>query len=189
MRIKNKFILIVFLSLVFIFSSCNTSIYIEGIDNYSPANSSTGISKTLIPTQDFIKKFQYIDANYYYYDTGVWADSVVERELMYLEYNETEYQKAKEFTYSNVLVDKNVQFYGKGFDFFINLSEYDTSIENIESSYKFPYRFNMIAHNDEKKTLVFIGFNCDIEKDYEVYGLTNGQFEVFLDRHFSFYEF
>ena len=66
--------------------------------------------------------------------------------------------------------------------------------ENINSNIindEFPYRFNMIAFNDDKNTIVFMGLRISSENINETDEqlLTFEDMRAFLEEYFSFYDF
>ena len=194
---KLSLIISVFL-LLFLLCSCtneskecnkiyNRILEVNGIDNFKNNEGNYELNVYLLPTDDFINRFDYTDIDYHYrehYESYV--DFVgYEKSIVVIKYEEEIYEQAKQFCFEEM-----------------NLSEtytlkYNTNvfIENIELGlaqnrysedfvYTFPKRFNMLAYNDSLNCLIFLGFYCpDYTNEEAMLIIKNwGQF---LNHHFS----
>lgn len=183
---------------LFLFSSCDSfklkgGVSLRGIEKYHPANSSLGISEHLLPSEDFIEKYSYIEGDYYYIDTGLFSGHPQESELMYLHYEDKGYEEVKQFSLESYPLSSIHRYSYNDYEFFETLllpKDYDCLNSEGENK-EFPYRFNMISYNDTKKTIVFIGFCIDTasinKEDKEL--LTFSDMGAFLKEYFSFYDF
>jgi len=139
--------IIVFIMIIFcmvLLSSCKTEK--RGVEQHSPNNSSYELCGSLIPNE-LLEFYEYEDGNYYYYSNEAVFKPAVEKVIMNLTYSEDEYANAKNYILHNMNLDFENTIEHNGYVFYINLSYYNT----------FPTRYNMVAINDEKRTLVFFG--------------------------------
>ena len=176
--------------------SCNiefSSNKLSGIDSYNVANSSVSICYELLPSDDFLELFSYIDGDYYYVNNAVnFFSTGDEQAIMYLIYEEDIYESAKEFTFQNMYFLENHKYSYNGDEFMVNVCrKMDGRDPNIVNGELDPYWFNMIAFNDEKNTIVFLGFympkNLATPEIEQL--LTFEDMGAFLKEYFSFYDF
>ena len=189
-----KRVLIFSLIIIFMFvlTAC-TDLELSGLENYNINNSETSLSQKLLPHEKFIDMFDYEDGDYFYQDTGLEIFPVhsLERELLYLTYDESKYENAKNSAINNMLFSKENTFSYNGYEFVENITYADENGETDEfgENKYFPYRFNMFAFNDEKRTLVFLSFYIHNPTDEEKQILRFENIEVFLKRYYPFYSF
>ena len=171
------------------FSSPN----LRGIDKYNEANSSVSLCQELLPSDDYLELFDYIDGDYHYIDNSGYGFSVRDEQvLMYLTYNEDVYKTAKEFTFQNIYFLENYKYSYNGYEFLVNICrKMEGRDSDIVKSEIDPYWFNMVAFNDEKNTIVFMGFYMPEElRTPEVKQLlTFEDMGAFLKEYFLFYDF
>jgi hypothetical protein len=190
---------------LFLFSSCDKyqltgGISLHGIEKYTPVNSSVEISEYLLPRenytdhnnyQEFLEKYPYIDGDYYYIDIEDWT-RYQESALMYLIYDEETYEGAKQFSFSCYSFSAIYQYSYNGYEFLetLLLPEQKGALNEDGENKRFPYQFNFFSYNDQKKTLVFMGFYLGSNKtarDEEL--LTFSDMGAFLKEYYSFYDF
>lgn len=161
------------------FSSC-FAYELRGIEEYRKENSSVGISDFLIPSYEFLSDFDYLEGDYYYVYSG--NKYYQESELMYLIYNDETYNLAKNCVLNGVNINQKVSFACGDYVFY----------ENLHKRSSFPYHFNMVSINDESNTIVFMGFYINkpaVDNSEEKNYLASEDFEAFLKRYYSFYNF
>ena len=173
---KRKFLILLLCCMLL--SSCAKSFrnFQSGLENFHPANSDHGLCNGLMP-DDFIDSFEYLDGNYYkeYNSSGLFRN-VCERSLVYFEYDDTVYNDAKSYVTENLILGETTFATHGGYSFFINKTrEYDTG---------YPRNFNMYGYNDEKNTLVFLGFYVSVEL-YEEVDELSADWPAFLEKYYG----
>lgn len=180
------------LLLVVIFCCFSCGVYEKtGIYNYDKGNSNFSLSTELLPSDDFLEKFSYVEGNYYYVDRGGYSFTFKdEQEIMYFVYEEDVYESVKNFTLENVLLSKENRYSYNGYEFIENICRLEGRDPNIVNS-QYPYSFNMIGFNDKKHVIVFMGFYMPknlVTPEIEQL-LTFEDMGAFLKEYFSFYDF
>ena len=172
--------------------SCGGPYTNRGIENFDPADSSVSLCTELLPSDDFLEVFTYIDGDYYYIDKSGFLDLRDEQAIMYLIYEKEIYESAKEFTYQNLYFSKNSKYSYNGYEFMVNnwrkLEGRDPNLVNNDID---PYHFKMVAFNDKKNTIIFLGFYMPMDlvtEEIEQF-LTFEDMGAFLKEYFSFYDF
>lgn len=193
---KIKIIICLCIISIFLTLTSCSPVSIEGIDQYQPEISTVGLTSYLFPDDDFLKRYEYSDGAFFYYDEFL----VVEKTIAVLTYESDIYIQAKENCISREFISKNNVKEYKGFVFSENLrlpqaynnlkyeygtEEIDLSLNNAYNK-EFPNRFNMIGYNDDLNTLIFIGFYCTDDRNEKV-NLANTDFGAFLEAFFSEY--
>ncbi len=175
-----KSVIVTILALA-LFCSCSFSYqhYERGLENYTEATSSYGItSKSHFVGKQFLEDYHYADGDYYYEICDYYFGDIIERSFVWLIYNDGEiYQSAKQ----NKLESRNSElpsFDGAeayGFTFYINYE------------LQFPQTFTTIGFNDEKQTLIFIGFHGYSENgDNKAFiSLAETDFAAFLKHYYG----
>ena len=183
-KIISLLVLVLFL---FCLASCNVVEY-YGIENYSEYNSEYSLSRNLLPSSDYLQKFNYVAGDYEYIDTGL---TKREHEIMYLVYEDNIYNNAKTFVFENMVLSKTNHFLYNQYEFYENIGRKEFHYDHEMINEEFPYRFNMIGFNDEKNTIIFMSLRIsqdDIsDKDKQI--LTFEDMNAFLKEYFSFYDF
>lgn len=150
---------IVIICCVLSLSSCKTEK--RGIEHHSPNNSSYELCVALIPNE-LLELYEYEDGNYYYYSNEAVLKPSVEKVIMNLTYNEEVYANAKNYILENMSLDFENTREHNGYVFYINLLYYNM----------FPTKYNMVAINDKKRTLVFFGSldysNLESKNGYQI---------------------
>ena len=163
-----------------ILTSCGTVVEIRGLNNFSTVDSSVGLCSQLIP-EGFLENYPYIRGDYFYkFEEEMIAYNVEDKALMYLEYEEQEYFKAKEHAINSLSSSEEVPWVCNGYYFLKNdkLSEWD-----------FPRHFSHLVYNDEKQILIFFAFSVSTEL-YDSVVEDSKDFESFLKKYFGeFYDF
>lgn len=177
------------LFLIFVLFSLSSCGVIErtGIANYDKNNSEFGISSNLLPADNYLQEFEYIEGDYQYIDKGLLKR---ETEIMYLVYQKDIYNVAKAFILDNSILSQTNNYSYNDYMFYENIGRKENINSNIIND-EFPYRFNMIAFNDDKNTIVFMGLRISSENINETDEqlLTFEDMRAFLEEYFSFYDF
>lgn len=167
--------------------SCSMGIEFYGIEEYSVYNSEHGLSWKLLPSDDYLHKFEYTVGDYEYVDIGL---TKREHEIMYLIYEENVYDNAKTFVFENMILSETNHFLYNQYEFYENIGRKEYYDPNMVND-KFPYKFNMIGINDEKNTIIFMAMRISpgdlTDKDEQL--LTFEDMGAFLKEYFSFYDF
>lgn len=168
------------------------SIRVNGIEEYPSNLSNFELHVHLLPSDDFIQQFEYLDAEYHFAQDykGAWDISGVERVILAITYQDSIYGQAKEYCMEEMqLSQENV----------INYNEY-TFLENIELAIGqdrygadklngYPQWFQMFAYNDAAQCLIFMGF-YDSEYTSQDAKIISSEWDSFLEKHFfELYDF
>lgn len=156
-RLIFSFILCV---IAILLAGCSTGIkYSEGVDvqYFSPALSSSGTTSQLVP-EKFLEKFEYSENRFYHYtNERAFSFGDMDKTLLYLEYDDGIYEKAKEY----ILTEMDLNFTEKreynGYVFYLN--------EDLATRTYFPYQYLMAGYNDDKNRVIFFGMVC-VERLY-----------------------
>lgn len=142
-------ILILFVVIIIVLSSFACSpIKICGLNNFNINDSSTGLNLKLLPSDDFLFDYRYIEGDYCYFDEEDWIWGF-EKTIIYLRYTQEEYIKAKKHCLSKFLLSDIHKYKYSGFEFYEN---------TLNFSGTYPNQFNMFGFNDETCTLIFLGY-------------------------------
>ncbi len=178
---------IVFLLISFLFSSCSQTICYDGFEIYRPeAHSEVELNVHLLPTNDFDSRFEYVDIDYHFrahYKTPLSLIGT-EKTIVIIEYEQSVYEKAKEFCLEEMkLSDSNIIEYN-GYIFIENIKLAVAQDRYKNGSSTYPEDFNMFAYNEELNVLVFMGYyNAKYSaKDAEYVSANWGEF---LEENFS----
>ena len=146
-------------------SSCwLTDLHYEGLD-VCGRRASVDID-THIPFE-MVEKFQYIDGNYYFYSRV----PVYSKVLLYLSYNEQEYQNAKSYVISSKLqIDDS--------DLFESYNSYVFYIVREE----YPSYYTLVGFSDTYNTIVFLGLYTN---EYDYTSLSDTSFPQHISEHFG----
>lgn len=176
---------------LFTLLSCDKPFERIGIENYHKANSNSSLSLELLPSDDFLEIFDYIDGDYYYICRETPISLGDEQEIMYLIYEEENYKLAKEYALQNLLLSKDNRYFYNGYEFIENTCRKREGMNTDIVNDEYPNLFNMLAFNDEKNTMIFMGFNMPkklVTPEIEQL-LTFEDMDAFLREYFSFYNF
>ena len=159
----------------------------DGIENFDKYDGPSEINVDILPSDDFIEKFEYVDAQYSFrecYD-GWWDFSADEKSIVVFKCDENNYIAAKEFCLKEMNLSETYTLNYNGYVFKENIAtaiRYDAYSD--DGVHSFPQRFNMFAYNDELKTLVFFGcYFSEYSNDDAT--LIISQWGEFLNTHFS----
>ena len=194
LRLLKLSIITLLLAVTICFASC-APITKEGLGEFSAATSSMGLTAYLLPNDSFLTQFDYIDGNYHYFDNDIHTAEALEKCMLWLKYDESQYNMAKEHCITQMaLSEKNIKTCGD-YVFIENLAltqNSETADSDMDSH--FPYFFVMFGYNDTLNELFFIGYRCgkyvynDI--DAPMAELANTDFGVFLKNVYSeYYDF
>ena len=177
-------ILAIFITIVL--TACEPPFIREGLDEYSSAICSVGLTQYLYPSEDFISKYAYHTGDFYYYDNPLFSAWGLEIAFSYLQYDSLAYDEAKKYCIDSfVLSESNTYMFGEYY-FVENIT-----FENFNNTYyaDFPEWFNMFGYDDSTKTLFFLGYhNSDPHDDVPQLAATD--FPLFLNHVYSqYYDF
>ena len=166
----------VVLAVLMLLCSCSEHYQETGIDywrNHGNGMSSYSVTRFKLD-ESFLDKYPYMDGdfNYEFEKPGPFS-YVLEYALMWLSYDEDTYEMIKQDNMdaeSVVLHDGQETF---GFTFY------------LRCDWDFPRWFTAVGYNDEKKTLVFLGFYCSSEYDKEKAMLAETDMEEFLEYYYG----
>ena len=162
-------------------------IKVDGINNFKNNEGNYELNVYLLPTDDFVNRFDYTDIDYHYrehYESNI--DFVgYEKSIVVIKYEENVYEQAKEFCLQEMTLSENYILEHNGYVFKENVElaiEQDRYREDFV--YSFPKRFNMFAYSDSLNCIIFLGFYCP---DYtnEDAMLTIKKWDQFLYRYYS----
>ena len=142
--------------LMFSFFSC--SMTREGIEEFHASSSSYGVCDKLVPEQ-LLENYEHIEGDYFFHsDSYVETKRLmcVDKALMYLVYDSSTYTLAKDYVFENMVLDDTIFEELNGYVFYINM-RYDNILEEQSYGDKYPYFYNMVAFNDVKNEIVFLG--------------------------------
>ena len=97
----------------------------------------------------------------------------MDRAFAWLSYDEDEYERAKQDRIREGMDAINEGQSAYGFTFY------------LQKNWNFPEYFTAIGHNDERKTLVFIGFCCTDEAEEETIRCAETDFASFLTHYYG----
>lgn len=132
----------------------------SGMEEFSTSSEgSMEITAWLLPSEDFPTLFPTTDSYYHYLFTGS-NEFIplyeVERSLMILTYDESDYEQAKEYCLTNMELSDTVVLEYNGYHFIENL------VAHRHDDW-FPWWINMLVYNDERHQLGFLGLNRSVE--------------------------
>ena len=163
----------------------------SGIENYDPSNSTVSLLSDFLPSDDFIEKFEYVDADYCFVDTGMSKDNYRETAIMNFEYSKDTYNEVKTYIFSKLIISEECNYEYNGYDFYVNLGRLDKWEDGHKNYDRYPYEFNMVSFNDEKRIVVFMALYIPdhtlSEKDKEL--LTFSDMGLVLEEYFSYHNF
>lgn len=162
----------------------------EGLDEWSWATSSVGLTDSYFLEESFLTNYPYADGNYYYiYEMHPKWKGESERSFIWLTYEDADvYRDAKQSRFDKRYVLETsfdgTKAYGFTFYLYCDFSHPQKDREP-ERETQFPEYFTAFGYNDETRTLVFLGFDGSgkIEKPYIEYAKTD--FPAFLSHFYS----
>lgn len=159
MNMKSIAIFVLIIAVMFCLTSC-APIEVEGLEEYSPALSSSGLTSYLFPSEDFLTQFAYVDGTFNYVDMLKYDDECLEKAMAVLKYDEETYEQVKQYCLTSMdLSDSEITYGG-----YVFLENYQHAIayDNFdgEKNNRFPYFFTMIGYNDSLKEMFFFGLEC-----------------------------
>ena len=145
--------------LVLLFCSCSEKISIDGIENFQVSHSNYELNVCLLPSADFIEKFEHTNIDYHYYaEYGTYLSIAgTERTLLVAEYGPDTYEEAKTYCLQNLQLSETNSVEYNNYTFIENI-ELAVGQERYGKANSFPKWFNMFAYNDSLRRLVFVGF-------------------------------
>lgn len=156
---KKTIAFVILLVLLFTLCSCETYAY-DGIEKIESLKNQTEyeLNFYLLPSDDFLERFKYVDADYKYraeYKTHI-SPGGIDRSFLFVEYEPEMYVQAKDFCLQKMMLsDTNILEYN-GYTFIENY-ELEAKEHPDYKMHYFPHWFNMFAYNDANHRLVFIG--------------------------------
>lgn len=136
---------------VFLLCSCFDSNYvIEGIENFSTGDGSIELNDYILPSEDFIEKFENTDIQYRYYGS-LHSD---DRSIVAITYTQDVYKQAKEYCLEEMVLSDSMIMEYNGYTFIENV---ELPIVLKEYGRGLPHHFNMFVYNDTLNRLIFLG--------------------------------
>ena len=187
--IKKAVILIVLCVLALNLTSCVYTINEKGLENFSPALSSIGITSNLFPCDDFISKYNYSDGDFEYQQKANGSlDKTSEYAIAWFKYEADVYKQALEYSLETLDINnKNTKEYN-GYTFVEYFEPGHNTDDNpeISSWWRYPDMFFMIFYSEERNIIGFISykaqnFKSDEEKEYSA----DKDFGRFLEKVYS----
>ena len=164
-------------------NACGESFSVQGFDNYSENHSSYGITGFLLNGEKLWEKYDYIDGDFFYsHKTEDFLPKPIrETCLIYITFDNDVYDEAKEFVLSNIERPEQDVWYN-GYYFCEERIGYYTQ-DHIN--------FKRVAFNDNKRTILFIGFWLDpTQEDQQILSMyRDGNIQPFLEVYFPMYDF
>lgn len=188
--IKKLLYLTIIIASCFCVTACGCSpyeIYVEGIDNFSIADSSTSLNQRILPSEEFLETYEYISAEYFYRDTYKTPLSVesIEQSIVIVTYDSNNYELAKSFCFDSMELSDTNQCTYNNYVFVENVALFKARNEATD----YPYWFNMFVYNDNEKCLLFMGYSASVIY-HEQAGLATENWGEFLDKYYGdFYNF
>ena len=181
-----RLLVLLFVAVILMTLCACSSVEISGIENYRKQTCSVSLTEYLFPSDDFLTEFSYNNGGYEYRDTGdlAWGDVTT---LCYLSYEDDVYKGAKESCLTNFAFCEEHQFTHNGYQFGEILCHKITDDDgNRIIACNYPKQFNMLAYNDEKCTLIFMGYYNGAPGDPEK-TLAENDFSSFLKTVYTDY--
>lgn len=195
-------LIVVLLVISFIFCSCGCEYndeyrdsldgYREWIEKYGQGFSEVELDDPnyFLPSTTFLSDFEYEDGGYYYYSQDILRMSIEDKRdsetvLLYLKYSKEEYQQAKDFTLEKLPIPQEHIFEYGNYIFYENVKYLELhSVGMLDL-------FTMVCYNDEKCTLIFLGYEDGYpglsEQEKENY---KKDWKSFIDTYFGkYYDF
>ena len=158
---------------------------VRGVENFDAEYSDFELNVCLLPTEDFLERYEYINADYRYSaeNAGVLSLDESHESIVMIQYEDDVYLQAKQYCLDNMeLSDSNIIPYGD-YIFFENI-ELAVGMGKYGSPIGFPRWFNMFAYNDTLRQLVFIGYYDSTFYDVDIVEFQK-QWGSFLQEHFG----
>ncbi len=188
-----KFFLVIF-AILLCLTSCSSEsskteevythvVEVDGIENFKSPEGYYELNASILPSQDFLSQFKYINADYHFREhyESKWDFCGYEKSIVIIEYDATTYEKAKQFCLGNMVLSENYSLFLNDFVFLENL---ETAIAQEREECAFPMNFNMFVYNDNLKCLVFMGYyNPDYTNKDAMSIIKN--WNKFLETYFS----
>lgn len=177
----------IFISVLVLFCGCSTSSgYIHGIESFAiDYPSDYELNVYIIPSEDFLKEFEYLNADYSFsfcYEGIInWHDT--EASAILIKYTPSIYERAKDFCFRNMMLSNTPIVEYEGFVFYDNI-ELAVAQERYHTVHVFPKYFNSFAYNDNTNELLFLGYyNSDLTSEDSKNVLSN--WNDFIENNFS----
>ncbi len=149
-----------------------------------------------LPSQTFLDDYAYTEGQYYYYQEAIlWSifhedESMPDRVILILNYDEETYREAKAVTLENIPVFRDTYYHYNDYHFYVNQNFMDRfeadEVYRTELTW-----FTMVGYNDEAHMLFFLGFcslGTEMPEEYST-DLEN-HFTEFIDRYYGeYYDF
>ena len=131
--------------------------YLEQIDHAGFGLTSLSLDdpEYFLPSQTFCTDYEYVNAGYYLQDTL--SSKIPSYVILYLEYEERVYFEAKYAMFEGIEPYFDDMYLHNGYVFYKN-SNYIRLSANGKNGDRFPKCFTMAGYNDNKKTLIFLGY-------------------------------
>ena len=173
---RKKLLLVVCAALMIcLLAGCQETVRIDGLDRFHKEQSDLEVTLKLLPSDNFLDRFSYINGDYHYklVAKSYISPETCEQAIVVLEYDQETYQRAKNHCLKVMRLSDTNKKELNGYQFIQNIcmpigyAESSTLyLESPESNpYSYPEWFNMLCYNDEKQLLIFLGFQCSSVMD------------------------
>lgn len=183
---KYKVLVLMFI-IVLCFSGCSIfegfTLSESGIENFKTVEGEVELNLYLLPSEDFIERFDTIDVSYNARQRYKTKLSIlgIETVLIVATYDDSVYAQAKEYCLSEMMLYSEIIIDYNGYRFIENN---ELAIGQSNRISRFPRWTNMFAYNDDKCELVFMGFYDD-NYSYDDADAVCENWGDFLKEHFS----
>ena len=153
--------------------------YVEYVNRYEMGLSGGDLDdpEVFLPSANFFTDIEYQSGKYYYFcEDAILFKTVEPKEYVILQlvYSDENYGLAKQIMTYNILAYDDEEFECNGYVFYKNAN----FANKVGSGYDFPRKFTMACYNDEKNTLVFIGYCNNLQENINDWG-------VFVEENFA----
>ena len=143
------------------------------------SNTSIDRAEHLLPSRKFISEYTYTDGGYHLArPRGKFLSKpfLNEKVILWLKYEEAEYQKAKAFMLEKIPIKEDRMYLYGDYVFYLNYEK------------KLPIKFTMACYNDTNHTLIFLGACGSGLKENNA--VVFGNWKGFIDTYFGeYYDF
>lgn len=145
--------------------------YVERIEETDYKFGQMGLSldtpKYFLPSDSFCTDYEYTNTGYHFVEKfKKEKNSMV---ILYIEYEQNVYYEAKTSMFDGIKPYDDNRYEYQGFEFYKNSNYITAYVDGIYGD-RFPKAFTMAGYNDEKRTLMFIGYYNSSRTEIEDWG-------------------
>ena len=171
--------------MTYLLAGCSENKSVSGLENFSIHMATMRTGWYLLPSEDFLEKYEYIEGDYYWeLKEDGFLVNCRDSSFIWLRYSKENYDKAKKYTTDTISVAENDRFIYNGYSFFRNLK-----VEQEEKGV-FPFWYTGVGYNDEKCILLFMGlFVTGNQEELAASIYESGNWEGFIKEFYPEYDF